>query len=845
MENQEFYSQIIQEAPFAYSHQQIILDDDGKPVDYRFLDINPAFERLTGLKKDVLIGHTVGELLPGIKEDEFDWIGQYGKIALEGGKAEIEQYSEALGKWYKIQVLSTEKGFFTTFFVDVTERNFLEQDRQHQIRLRELLMEISSGFIHIPLEEVDESVNNALKTMALFVNADRSYTFDYDWEQRVCNNIHEWCADGVSPEIDNLQRVPLDMMPDWVEAHKNGEPMYVPDVFALPLGNVREILEPQGIKSVLAVPMMDEGLCMGFVGFDSVKDHHNYSNTEQQLLKLFALSLTHVKRRKKMLQELIDAKEIAEANEKYFRSIFHESPVLFWEEDFSQAKHYFEVLKNQGITNFGAWFDQHPEEIGTCAHMISITDVNDAVLKTLQYPDKETLLENFHHTLTPVSLNEFRNALINLAEDINHFECVTEHRTRNGEVKQFFLKSFVSNTKRDFSRVLVAMIDISELKNKERELIAAKERAEESDHLKTAFLQNLSHEIRTPLNGIIGFSGLLKDTSATTPVQKKYIDIIIERGWQLTAIIDDILTISSLETKQEQLYNEVFNLPEMLQNHLAVFESQAARNGNRIVLNYRLPGNQPEISADKTKLGQVLNNLFTNAIKFTKNGIIELDCQLQEGMIRFCVRDTGIGIAPSKLELIFERFAQADDTIRRLYGGTGLGLSICRGFVEMMGGEIRVESEVGKGSSFIFTIPWIPVKQPDDHAAHDHKIIRSDRPLTMLVAEDEETNFTLLNDILVKMNIKVLHVSNGLQAVETCRNAEVDMVLMDIKMPVMNGYEAALEIRKIMPAIPIVAQTAYADQSEIARYHHAFDDYITKPFTKEKLIRVIGQFLGK
>jgi CheY-like chemotaxis protein len=283
----------------------------------------------------------------------------------------------------------------------------------------------------------------------------------------------------------------------------------------------------------------------------------------------------------------------------------------------------------------------------------------------------------------------------------------------------------------------------------------------------------------------------------------------------------------------------------MLQNHLAVFESQAARNGNRIVLNYRLPGNQPEISADKTKLGQVLNNLFTNAIKFTKNGIIELDCQLQEGMIRFCVRDTGIGIAPSKLELIFERFAQADDTIRRLYGGTGLGLSICRGFVEMMGGEIRVESEVGKGSSFIFTIPWIPVKQPDDHAAHDHKIIRSDRPLTMLVAEDEETNFTLLNDILVKMNIKVLHVSNGLQAVETCRNAEVDMVLMDIKMPVMNGYEAALEIRKIMPAIPIVAQTAYADQSEIARYHHAFDDYITKPFTKEKLIRVIGQFLGK
>jgi PAS domain S-box-containing protein len=833
MENQEFYRQIIQEAPFAYAHHQIILDEQGKPADYRFLDINPSFEQLTGLPKELLLGHTVREVLPGILEDEFDWIGQYGKIALEGGKTEIEQFTVALDKWYKIQVFSTEKGFFTTFFVDITtnkkqaeelenffslnldllciartdgsfvktneawshilgyssdelsqmkflefvhpddlqptldalstlnagntvlnftnryrckdgtyrfiewrsypvgeliyaaarditDRKNLEQHLQHQIRLRELLMEISSGFIHIPLELVDESVHNALKTMALFVSADRSYTFDYDWEQRVCNNIHEWCDDGISPEIDNLQQVPLDMMQDWVEAHKKGESMYVPDVFALPRGNVREILEPQGIKSVLAVPMMDEGHCVGFVGFDSVNEYHNYTDTEQQLLKLFAQSLTHIKQRKKMLQALIDAKEIAEANEKYFRSIFHESPVLFWEEDFSEAKRYFEMLKNEGISDFSAWFDQHPEKIGACAHMVTITDVNDAVLKTLQYPDKETLLENFHQTLTPVSLIEFRIALINLAEDITYFECVTEHRSRNGEVRQFFMKSFVSNTKRDYSRVLVAMIDISDLKNQEKELIAAKERAEESDHLKTAFLQNLSHEIRTPLNGIIGFSGLLKETDAITPVQAKYIDIVIERGWQLTAIINDILTISSLETKQEQLYNEVFNLPEMLQNHLAVFESQAAKNGNRIILNYRLPKNQPEISADKTKLGQVLNNLFTNAIKFTKNGIIELDCRLQGGMIRFCVRDTGIGIAASKLELIFERFAQADDTIRRSYGGTGLGLSICRGFVEMMGGEIRVESEAGKGSSFIFTIPWQPLEQPEVHSNAGH-----------------------------------------------------------------------------------------------------------------------------
>ncbi len=368
------------------------------------------------------------------------------------------------------------------------------------------------------------------------------------------------------------------------------------------------------------------------------------------------------------------------------------------------------------------------------------------------------------------------------------------------------------------------------------DILAAKEKAEESNRLKTAFLQNMSHEVRTPLNSIIGFSELINNPDVDANVRKFYTDIIIERGWHLTEIINDILTISSLETKQEQLYIDKINVNKLISEQLVLFGEQAQKKGIKLISKIQLADAEAEIYVDKTKIGQILSNFFTNAIKFTSEGEIEIGCRKNDIMLEFFVRDSGIGIESNKLKLIFERFVQADDSIRRNYGGTGLGLSICQGFVKLMGGEIWVESEPGKGSTFSFNIPYHPVQKTIEKESKTTIELSVDgKKLNVLVAEDEEVNFLYLNILLKKYDFHIFRAHNGQEAVDFCSYEKVDLVLMDIKMPKMDGYTAAKIIKEIKPKLPIIAQTAHAAQSEIELYRDVFDDYITKPFTAEKL----------
>jgi len=258
-----------------------------------------------------------------------------------------------------------------------------------------------------------------------------------------------------------------------------------------------------------------------------------------------------------------------------------------------------------------------------------------------------------------------------------------------------------------------------------------------------------------------------------------------------------------------------------------------------------LSNEQSLVYGDRPKIGQILNNLFNNALKFTKVGSIELGCSLNEDMLEFYVRDTGIGIEREKQSRIFGRFTQADETIRRDFGGTGLGLSICKGFVELMGGQIWVESEPGQGATFFFRLPYLPVIETNSDKIKEVEITESGKKITILIAEDEDTNFFVLDLILKKLNFNVKRAFNGQEAIEMCMNEGIDLVLMDIRMPVLDGYAAALRIREIKPGLPIIAQTAHAAQSEVAQFEGAFDDYITKPFTKDKISNSVGKFLRK
>ncbi len=833
------YKSILSIAPFGYSYHRIIQDDKGVPVDYVFLEVNKAFEQITGLRATDIIGKTVCEVIPGIREGSFDWVACYGEVALSGIEYEFEQFSEPLNKWFRIQASSPEKGYFTTIFTDITtqykladiaqtyltytpenidyqyiidkaceiagapygtinifeedgrafstlafsgmnpfikkmseklgfqllnkkwkydperqakidqqktttfssldqltgnvlpsllidtitsafnlgkfvvvktekqgrmlgdftliftkkdqflnqatletfadmtgllldrlnherelardrirleqitsqitdivwrsdmqlnniyispsvqrvlgfsveeykqlsveqryplhvipglrrfmeeelmfdkqptadrnrtrivetelyksdgstipievhvsfvrdnvgrpvglqgvsrdisERKKLEKAVHKQSRLRELLMHISSEFINIPLGKMDDTIQQSLETLGKFVNADRSYAFDYDWEKNICNNTFEWCATGIKPQLDNLQAVPLDMMPDWVSAHRNGDAMIVPDVYELPHGLVREILEPQDIKSALTVPMMNEGLCIGFVGFDSVREHRDYSEAELQLLKLFAQMLVNAILRKKTVEELI----------------------------------------------------------------------------------------------------------------------------------------------------------------------AAKERAEESDRLKSAFLANISHEIRTPMNGIIGFLDLLRQPNLNEEDRKSYLDIVNESGERLLNTINSIIELSRIESGDIPVDKQEVDLPLFMAFYHDFFSHQATKKGIELK-EFTLNIDRESIFTDKTMLDSILTNLIKNAIKFTDKGSIEVGCNQQgNDDFLFYVKDTGKGIKADKLEAIFGRFVQEDSSFTRNHEGSGLGLSIAKAYVETLGGSIWVESEPGEGSCFYFTIP--------------------------------------------------------------------------------------------------------------------------------------------
>ncbi len=389
---------------------------------------------------------------------------------------------------------------------------------------------------------------------------------------------------------------------------------------------------------------------------------------------------------------------------------------------------------------------------------------------------------------------------------------------------------------------LLIKVKNEELRQTNDELIAAKEKAEESDRLKTSFLLNMSHEIRTPMNAIIGFSKMLNNPELGDEKRKSFVSIIVNSTNQLLSIVNDILTISSVETKQEKLNIQKVCINSIIVELLAIFRTQAFNQNISFYGKQQLTDRQSEIYSDKTKIIQILSNLITNAFKFTYQGFIEFGYQLKNEYLEFYVKDSGIGIETEMQEKIFERFRQANESINKRYGGTGLGLAISKAFTELLGGRIWVQSELDKGATFYFTIPYTPVHEIDK--TNSPNIQNLNYP-TVLVAENDESNFLLIEELLSDMNLKLIHAKDGKEAVEICHtNSKIDLVLMDIKMPIMNGHEAAKILKECKPDLPIVAQSAYALEHERAIFEGIFDDYLTKPINEDILKQMVMKYIG-
>lgn len=384
-------------------------------------------------------------------------------------------------------------------------------------------------------------------------------------------------------------------------------------------------------------------------------------------------------------------------------------------------------------------------------------------------------------------------------------------------------------------------------KKAEMDIRDALAKAEESDRLKTSFLNNMSHEIRTPLNGILGFTSLLNDPDITSEDEQYFCRIINQNGEQLLSIINDIINIATIEAGQEKVREREVNVHEMLELLYGQFKLQSS--GKQLMLNYRarISRTGQIIKTDETKLRQILTNLIGNALKFTDQGMVEFGCRQSGSMLEFFVTDTGVGIPPEMHGVIFERFRQANMNPKKEYRGNGLGLAISKAYIELLGGTIWLESTPGKGSTFWFTIPYQPiVKTIEPYSPADIQVpADAGKGKTLLVAEDVYANFQLIEAILKKMEYRIIHVENGKEAVEACRNnPDIDLVLMDMKMPEMDGFEATGIIRQFRPLLPIIAVTAYALGGDKEKTLKAgCDDYIAKPVKANVLVEILNRFL--
>lgn len=541
--------------------------------------------------------------------------------------------------------------------------------------------------------------------------------------------------------------------------------------------------------------------------------------TESLLRKKVQLLLTkNEDLLKKRNEDLIIAKERAEKSEEIFKAMIDTSPLaIYMSTGIDQSAEYI----NPSFTKL---FGYTLEEVPTVSDWWP-----------LAYPD-----ETYRNQV----INEWQNKVEIAIENNSEIEPMELIVTCKDKTQKNISWGFISTGVQNWAFGL----DQTKSKNAKKELIKAKEKAEESDRLKSAFLANMSHEIRTPMNGILGFAELLKSPNLNGNKQSEYINIIEKSGLRMLNIINDIINISKIEAGLMDLNITNSNINQQLKYIYTFFKPEIEAKGIQFILKNNLTLNETNIKTDREKLYAILTNLVKNAIKFTKIGLIEIGCDRKGEYIEFYVRDTGMGIKGDIQKRIFERFIQADNKEKEAYQGAGLGLSISKSYIKMLKGNIWVESEFGVGSTFYFRLPYHATEINNIHSKKKSfspfKNMNTNK-LKILIAEDDESSEKLISIVVQEFSEKIIYVHNGMEAIEMCRkNPDIDLILMDIQMPIMNGYMATSEIRKFNKDVIIIAQTAYALEGDKEKAIAAgCNDYISKPIKMEELNQIINEHL--
>ena len=543
-----------------------------------------------------------------------------------------------------------------------------------------------------------------------------------------------------------------------------------------------------------------------------------------------------------------------------FGVIVEDRVFVMFEDITARKKAEIEIIKSkERIEESEKKFRELYEKSGDAILIIRnsmFVDCNQSTINMLKYNSKQEFLDCHPADLSPeiqpdgMKSMEKAEIMMKMALDNGTHRFEWDHKKADGEVFAVEVLLTAISTEENNKIIHTVWRDITERKRSEAELISTKEKAEESDRLKSAFLANMSHELRTPINGIIGFSNLLLDQNLPVVKKEKYVSQIKASSSMLLHLIEDIIDIAKIESGKlviEKSDCRINNLMEELYQFYK--EELKVRNKDNVLLVYNKHQEDFIVRTDPFRLRQVLNNLLSNAVKFTDKGMIQFGFTVEKGNLVFHVIDSGIGIGKNIQNQIFDRFTQVDISHSRKFGGTGLGLTICKNILELLNGKIWVESDEGKGSDFYFTIPAdiIESSQESKPIIEDENNEYKWGNSTILIAEDDDFNFMFIEEMLAPTGIKIIRAKNGKEAVDLVyKIPELSLVLMDIQMPVMDGYESTSLIKQMKPDLPVVAQTAYALSSEKEKSFQAgCSDYITKPIDQNKLLAKINLYLNK
>ncbi len=781
------------------------------------IELSPSVFQLSGYTPEELIGKSVSNVYADIESRD-----RMIKLLIEKGS--VNDFENVLihknGNHVPVSITSHlikdsdgNPGYIEGTIRDISERKETEEKLNKMLVLQNLLTHLATEFINIPVEDSDEAVKRLLSVIGQGNEIDRVYIFEYDFAKNTMTNTQEWCAEGITPEIDNLQKIPTDSVSRWVGMHQKGEMMVIPDVSRLDKNDpLTKILESQSVKTLITLPLLLNKECIGFVGFDSVRYVRQWSSADITFLQILTDLLCNVTDRKRK-------DEVLRNREASLKAIFNNVPFQMWLKDVDS--NYMAINKP-----FMEYF--------------SITSESDIIGKDASDIWDSDVAQHFIEQDKLV----MQNLELSSVEELVDFK----HKSVWFEI---FRAPIIDGTGQLLGTTGIAR-DITSRKNADKVLQQAVAAAESANEAKSKFLAIMSHEIRNPLNAVVGMVRMLHEAGIKGP-NSTLIENIKTSSDNLLMIINDILDFSKIESGEMLLEETTFKIQDVMSRafNAHVFITKEKNIDLRCYVDSRIPAFH---KGDPLRIQQVLNNLISNAIKFTSEGKIEIRCELEKELglanrICFKVQDTGIGISAENQTRVFESFKQENSTIARTHGGSGLGLAISKQIVELMGGKLSLESTKNVGSTFYFTID-LPVAENESF----HKTLASINTGTLslkeykvLLVEDNKLNQILAVAMLEKWGAKVAIANNGQEAVDAVEKESFDIILMDIQMPVMDGMTASRMIRdEFQITTPILALSANVIKGIVERCEEAgMQGYISKPFDADELFKKIIYHVSK